>query len=135
MRSSRVFAVFLGASAVLRAPWWIRGAGLERLVRGSTGGAGRSGNVKLAIHAARVALRVLSRLPGLPWRNTCLYRSVAECLVLRAHAMPFRLLLGVTRDAAVSDSIVAHAWVGGANEPSMNGLAPLEFRGGGNARR
>lgn len=125
MRSSKVAAVLVGATAALRVPWWIRGTRLEQLFRGSVGGRRRSGNVGLATRASRLALRVLARLPLGPWRNTCLYRSVAECLVLRAHAMPFRLLVGVKRDGGGDDSIIAHAWVDGAEGGTTDDLAPL----------
>lgn len=129
MRSSKVAAVLVGATAALRVPWWIRGTRLEQLFRGSVGGRRRSGNVGLATRASRLALRVLARLPLGPWRNTCLYRSVAECLVLRAHAMPFRLLVGVKRGGAANASIVAHAWVDGVEGSPMNDLAPLASPG------
>lgn len=77
--------------------------------------------------ATRVALGALRWLRWLPgWRNTCLYRAVAECLVLRAFGMPATLRLGVAHTGpatsqparAYSSStgrtgavVAAHAWV------------------------
>jgi hypothetical protein len=52
-------------------------------------------------------LRVLSRLPGVPWRSTCLYRCVAVCILLRSWRVPAVIRIGVTGGAATN----AHAWV------------------------
>jgi hypothetical protein len=64
-----------------------------------------------AIKAAHRALRVLARIPGSPWRNTCLYRSVAECVLLRAHGVAARLCLGVESQPGSRPGVEAHAWV------------------------
>ena len=59
----------------------------------------------------RSAFRLLagaSRLPGGLWRNTCLYRAVVECGVLRARGIRSHVALGVARDAG--SDVVAHAW-------------------------
>lgn len=60
--------------------------------------------------AIRWAVRVvrlvsLLRIPG--YRNTCLYRSVAVCILLRSCGEPVRLRLGASSDGVVK----AHAWV------------------------
>jgi hypothetical protein len=72
---------------------------------------------------ASIALRwlsLLSRTWGTPWRNTCLFRSVTECLVLRAHGYRAQVVIGVARDsdpwtgsgeAATRRTVFAHAWV------------------------
>jgi hypothetical protein len=74
----------------------------ERAVpRGATGG-------------ALLALKVLARVPGRRWRNTCLYRSVAECLVLRGYGVPAVLKIGVKNG---DGDIEAHAWVVRADRP------------------
>jgi hypothetical protein len=71
-----------------------------------------------SLRDARRALRLLAALPGRRWRNTCLYRSVAECAVLRRYGLPARVCLGVRRDAVAAAAgpehacdIRAHAWV------------------------
>jgi hypothetical protein len=56
---------------------------------------------------AELTLRVLARLPGGRWKATCLYRSIAAALMLRAAGVPCRLCIGATGGQAV----VAHAWV------------------------
>jgi hypothetical protein len=71
---------------------------------------------------ASIALRwlsLLSRTWGTPWRNTCLFRSVTECLVLRAHGYRAHVVIGVARasesrtggDVVEGRAVIAHAWV------------------------
>jgi hypothetical protein len=101
-------AVAAGARAALASARWIdHGPRLAELMRappprperavprGATGG-------------ALLALKLLARLPGRRWRNTCLYRSVAECLVLRGYGVPAVLRIGVKNGEG---DIEAHAWV------------------------
>ena len=64
----------------------------------------------LATRVAHSAVARLARLAPARWSNTCLYRSVAECLALRALMMPARIVIGVGTDA-VRDDVIAHAWV------------------------
>ena len=64
----------------------------------------------LAVRAAHASLVRLARVDGTRWRNSCLYRSVAECLVLRAFGLPAYVVIGVGTAAATSD-VIAHAWV------------------------
>jgi hypothetical protein len=77
-----------------------------------------------AIKAAHRALRVLARIPGSPWRNTCLYRSVAECVLLRAYGVPARLCIGVERQPASAPGVAAHAWVESDAEDLVPKSAP-----------
>ena len=56
------------------------------------------------------ALRLLARARLPCWRNTCLYRAVAECIVQRGYGIPCRVELGVTPPGE-SAAIGAHAWV------------------------
>jgi hypothetical protein len=65
----------------------------------------------LAIRAAHRTLRYLARIPGSRWRNTCLYRSVAECVLLRAHGIAARLCIGVEPQDNSASGVGAHAWV------------------------
>ncbi|MDH3495215.1 MAG: lasso peptide biosynthesis B2 protein [Gemmatimonadota bacterium] len=64
-----------------------------------------------AITTAHRALRILARIPGGPWRNTCLYRGAAECLLLRAHGVAARLSIGVESRPHSAPGVEAHAWV------------------------
>jgi hypothetical protein len=66
---------------------------------------------EVAIRTAHRVLRVLARIPGSRWRNTCLYRSVAECVLLRDHGVAARLCIGVEARPASEPGVEAHAWV------------------------
>jgi len=105
-----VSAVFGGVAAI-RVPLWISGPRLQALMCGTSSHRQPTQHASYAIRASHFTLRVLSHLPLTPWRNTCLYRSVAECLVLRKYGVGCRLQLGVKRDSAQHDSLTAHAWV------------------------
>lgn len=105
--------VVVGVLAALAAPYWLSGARWQGLLA-PRGGARPQRPTRAAEDAARFALRGvggLSRLPGGTWRNTCLYRSVAECLALRWMGADACIRIGVGRDAAETTGIVAHAWV------------------------
>lgn len=133
-----LYATMIGLLAALRVPLWVRGRRVEGLVdrrvgappapRG-TGEPAREAEFQGVVspgasHSLRVArgiLRRLARLPLSPWRSTCLYRSVAECLVLRHYGVPAAIRLGVRNESPPHGPIVAHAWVvypgsGGADE-------------------
>jgi len=69
-----------------------------------------------AMWAAHLVLRTLSRLPNSPWRTTCLYRCVSECLVHRYYGEVAVVRLGVRAARPPVRGIVAHAWVGRALE-------------------
>ena len=123
-------AVLAGARAALESRRWIDGPRLSELLReppdASPGGRVPRG----AVGAAMLLLKALARLPGSPWRNTCLYRSVAECLVLRRYGVPAVVKIGVRSGDA---DIEAHAWVIRPDRPSATGGArghePLVLRG------
>jgi hypothetical protein len=82
------------------------------------------GGVGASLKLARLSLRWLARLPGKRWRNTCLYRSVAECLALRRLDVPARLCLGVHGDGGSGHEVEAHAWVEIDGVGTANGEAP-----------
>jgi hypothetical protein len=87
-------------------------------------------DVRLAVRAAHGLLARLARVGGprwRRWRNTCLYRSVAECLVLRDLGLPAYVVIGVGAGAAPAD-VIAHAWVEceGVRCISTRGQAELE---------
>jgi len=107
-------AVAAGAVAALQSPLWLGRRKLRRLI-------GQPGPIDLirathaeragqAVRAAHGTLRWLSRAAFPLWRNTCLYRAVAECLVLRRYGIPCRLELGVAHQDP-RGRITAHAWV------------------------
>jgi hypothetical protein len=110
----RPAAVARGVAAALQSPLWLGRSKLVRLISQLSPiapipqtHAERAGQ---AVRAAQVTLRLLARAAFPVWRNTCLYRAVAECLVLRRYGIPCRLELGVASHDAPG-KITAHAWV------------------------
>ncbi len=98
---------------------------------------------QLSLRSSHRTLGLLAAVPGGRWRNTCLYRSAAECLLLRRDGIAARLCLGVRKDpgdrspGAVHDcDIRAHAWVEigdagkSASGPADAGLVRLAGRDG-----
>jgi hypothetical protein len=63
----------------------------------------------LALRVANGTVRHLSRTHT-AWRNTCLYRSLAQYLVLRDFGRKAAIRIGV-RDPADREGIMAHSWV------------------------
>lgn len=113
-KGQQLRAYLNGIGAALSVPFWLRrgGVGMALLVKGGGEAVprGNHGDHDAAVWAAHATLRVLARA-GLPWwRNTCLFRAVAECLVLRRYGISCRVELGVTRPEN-GGAIGAHAWV------------------------
>ena len=121
------FAV--GVWAALVTPLYLRGDRLAKLrAPVSPGNASASDNPG-AERAVRIALGLIRRLGVLrlpAWRNTCLYRSVAECLALRAHGVGARVMLGVRNANPPHGPIEAHAWVSVGDAAQPDGYSPLE---------
>ena len=130
--------VLTGIGVAVVVPLFLRGPRLQRLLRtppsppaaGGLDGAGAGAradpfDADRAVWVACTALRWLGRvpLPGRPWRNTCLYRAVARCLVLRRRGCDAVLRLGV-RGAGAGDPVFAHAWVELAGVPAEAGASP-----------
>lgn len=117
--TGRVRQIAIGIGAALRTPLWLRDGRYRRFVDGVEERHPTPVAPDLGLRVARATLRILGRMPLLPWRNTCLYRSVAECLVLSRAGIACRLRLGVQRPADPPASVVAHAWVewSGAQAP------------------
>lgn len=115
----------LGVVAAVIAPAWTRPESLRRLIeRAPEGGHSTSPDrTRTALAASRGALRRLARLErvGGPWRDLCLHRSIAACLVLRRCGAPAVLRIGVRADAA---DLAAHAWVESPDGAALYG-APL----------
>jgi len=145
-------AMATGVYAALVTPEWIAGRRFDTLLAPRDEGAYATAvpsdtssdrsivyapSIALGIRASRWMIRHLSRLPRSPWRDTCLYQSVAECIMLRSLGVPATVVLGVrsTADATSSPpassvaspltSIAAHAWV---DSPSshVTGYVPLQ---------
>jgi hypothetical protein len=116
----RLHQTAVGIGAAVRTPAWLRDERLRQLVDGVKQTDPSPLVPYLALRAARVSLRVLGRVPLLPWRNTCLYRSVAECLVLRRFGIACRLRVGVRHAGDVSTAIEAHAWVEWSGQPDQD---------------
>ena len=104
-------AAAIAAAAVLRAVVAVRLTTLAPLLRAPTGVPRlRPDDDALAHQATAMAFVALHRLRRLrAWRSTCLFRAVAECLILRALGRPAVLRLGVARRGAAAD-VTAHAW-------------------------
>jgi Transglutaminase-like superfamily len=101
-----------GAVAAYRAPGWIDAPRFtELLTLPCESPSVPQAEPSAALRAARSSLRVLARLPGRRWRATCLFESVAECLVLRHAGVPAAVCIGVKRRADGTPGIEAHAWV------------------------
>jgi Transglutaminase-like superfamily len=122
VRLVRPAAYVVGVAAALSLPWWLGGKRLARLVRAPGPLRTRRGDPAGALRVAHAALRLLARTRLPWWRNTCLYRALAECLVLRRYGIPCRVELGVTRAGDTAAAIGAHAWVvRGDGEPEQAG--------------
>ena len=106
-------ALARGTWAALRAPFWLRAHRLRHLLEPAGVEAAPGRDPHPALRITHGVLRLLSAAPRSPWRNTCLYRSVAECLVLRGYGLDARVCIGVRNAPGplVRGEIVAHAWV------------------------
>jgi hypothetical protein len=124
---SAIRALVTGARAAWRTPAVIAN-GLGALIAppAERGRADGFGDAALASRAAHAAVARLARVAPTRWRNTCLYRSVAECLALRALGLPARVVIGV--GTGTSDDVIAHAWAecDGVTCRATRGQAELE---------
>lgn len=118
----------IGISAALRTPFWLHDR-LGQLLDGRSPTAVGVADAGDALRFANATLRILARLPPLPYRNTCLYRSVAECLVLLRVGIPCRLQIGVRRNGAAQEELEAHAWVERDGEATTDPLLVRLRRG------
>jgi len=108
-------AAFVGMSAALRAPFWISGrrlkSALEAQVDTSAKRKHGDPNVVVALRVANGSIRQLARTHTV-WRNTCLYRSAAQYLVLKDFGRPAAIRIGVKNAGHVDDvDVAAHSWV------------------------
>ena len=115
-----------GVWAALRAPLWLAGPRLRALMAASPE-RGRAADAALALRAGSRALRLLSRVPASPWRDTCLFRSVTECLVLRGHGVDARLRIGVRGATTAGHAVEHHAWVWRSDVDAANDALDGEY--------
>jgi hypothetical protein len=126
-------AAVTGVWAALRVPLWLRGRRWTELLSPPADARPDVRPPRGVARAAWGAVRVLSAVPGSPWRNTCLYRSVAECLALRRYGVPAVVRIGVRAgNGPGEEPILAHAWVVAdpAAEPAPpDRMQPFALRG------
>lgn len=117
-------AYVTGALAALSVPRRLRSSSMTALVKPGDSVEARGGDPEPALRASRSMLRLLARARLPWWRNTCLYRAVAECIVLRRYGVPCRLELGVGRSGD-GTTIGAHAWVVRGSAGTEPSAAPM----------
>jgi hypothetical protein len=123
--ASRLRAYTIGATTALAVPLHLLGGGIGTLVRDPGPLPPLRGDPVDALRAALRMLQLLARARLPWWRNTCLYRAVVECLVLRRYGIRSRVQLGVARPGEGSP-ISAHAWsTRGNGDPSLHTLRSL----------
>jgi hypothetical protein len=125
----------IGIAAALRVPFWIGGTRLQRALNGNGGdqitcpreatseSPPNDRELAHALRASMISLRVLARLRPV-WRNTCLYRSLTQWLVLRAYGRDASVRIGVglhSQEANEDSAVTAHAWV------DYDGPEPVEM--------
>jgi len=125
-------AALTGAWSALQVPLWLRGDRWRELLTPPAGAPTAVRPPRGVMRAARGGVRALAAVPGSPWKNTCLYRSVAECLALRRYGVPAVVRIGVRPgDGADATPIVAHAWVvadPAAEPPPPDRMNPFSVR-------
>ncbi|HEY0243711.1 MAG TPA: lasso peptide biosynthesis B2 protein [Gemmatimonadaceae bacterium] len=108
-------ATLVGMSAAMRAPFWVHG----KRLRGALGAqvertAQRSDADPALVVSLRVAngsIRQLSRTRT-AWKNTCLYRSVAQYLVLKKYGRSAAIRIGIRSSPHEDEGdVAAHSWV------------------------
>ena len=108
-------SAFVGVRAALRAPLWVSGerlrSALEAQVDQQSTRVHTDPRIVVALKVANGAVRQLARTHT-AWRNTCLYRSAAQYLVLRDFGRPAAIRIGV-KDVRHEDEgeVTAHSWV------------------------
>ena len=107
----RLAAGLTGAWSALRVPLWLRGRRWQELLVPPAAARDPREPPRHVIGAAMYGVKLLAAVPGSPWRDTCLYRSVAECLALRRYGIPAVVRIGVRAGQGAETPIVAHAWV------------------------
>jgi hypothetical protein len=85
-----------------------------------------------AIRVSFFCLRILARLRLPLWKNTCLFRSILRCLLLRRAGRAAILRIGATRKEGSTEGLAMHAWVELQGEPVVDEAASYTpLRGAG----
>jgi hypothetical protein len=124
-------AALTGAWSALRTPLWLRGDRWRELLVPPAHPRTEAKPPRRVVGAALTLVRVLSAVPGSPWKNTCLYQSVAHCLALRRYGIPAVIRIGVRGGEGGETPIVAHAWVvadPAAEPPPPDRMNPFSLR-------
>ena len=110
-------SAFIGVSAALRARFWVSGPRLRSVLETELSPTSTASHVPdpelvVALRIANGTMRHLSRT-GSGWRNTCLYRSMAQYLVLRTYGRSAAVRIGVNGQRPHYDegTMTAHSWV------------------------
>ena len=108
-------SAFVGVRAALRAPLWVSGdrlkSALEASVDESSKRVHTDPGLVVALRVANGTVRHLARTHT-AWRNTCLYRSAAQYLVLRDFGRAAAIRIGVKNVKHEDEGeVTAHSWV------------------------
>lgn len=108
-------SAFIGVRAALRAPRWISGARLRSALEAEVDERSRRVEsdpaVVVALRIANGTVRQLARTHT-AWRNTCLYRSAAQYLVLKDFGREAAIRIGVKEvEHEDEGEVAAHSWV------------------------
>lgn len=112
-----------GCMVALALPLHLSRKRLPRLLADPPAGLGAANDSRVALQFGLVTLRLLSRLRLRFWKNTCLFRSILRCLLLRRAGRPAVLKIGTRRDG--STPLAMHAWVEVQGEPLPDEGAPF----------
>jgi hypothetical protein len=108
-------SAFVGIRAALRAPLWVSGARLKSALEAEVDQSSRRVHTDPSlVGALRVANGAVSQLARThtAWRNTCLYRSAAQYLVLRDFHRSAAIRIGVKGGHHENEGdLAAHSWV------------------------
>jgi hypothetical protein len=121
-----------GARAALALPLHLRRAGLRSRRAAPPPAAVTAADAGAALRVGMAVLARLARLRLPLWKNTCLYRSVLECVLLRGYGRAAVLRIGVAGAGVPSRSFAAHAWVevdGDAGLAGARGFTVLRVPG------
>ena len=129
MSDSPVVAVLVGLRSAWRTPSIVAHDFAALLAPSSSSShAAAHESANIAVRVSHRVLSLLARVRPARWRATCLHRSVAECVALRAYGLPARVVIGVGNGGGPV-STIAHAWVEceGVRCRSTRGAAELEM--------
>lgn len=109
-------SALVGIGAALRAPAWVSGPKLRSALTADPHDRSPSRDpdpsLEVALRVANGAVRHLART-NTAWKNTCLYRSMAQYLVLRDFGKSAAIRIGVQGAPEHRDEkdVSAHSWV------------------------